>query len=477
MKVGFIENRQKTWLWQSIAERLAHNTEAQIQWLVQNPAFAPRGRHVGTQTVMPFPRAADLVHDLTPDLQRVASTDRGIHVYGMQPSHYAHYWKQIASWLDTHRPDVVFGESTLFHEIMAIQLCRSRQIPFLQPTSSRYPPGRFSVYFFDTLLPFGGSGEDIDDAAADSMIVSIARRRVVPSYVSALRGRRRWLAWRLRLRMGQLRVLGGYVQGERFNTPSPWRKLRLERSRARLIAEWQRIAAARFTAAHRPRVLYAMQLQPESSIDVFAPQYQDQAGLILQLAEALPSHWELAVKLTPYPQQEMSQRLIYAAASHPRIRPLSAETNMDEALAENDAVVTVTGTVSIESSFGSIPALTLAWSLNNLNPQCVVLESPAALTTSLRRIEARQFPLATGDEKRRHLKALVRTSYSGVISDPVSAPGCLVGENTTAITEAFKDVLGTLERQGLMAGIDSEALRSCPYDVTELPKRNARVAR
>ena len=52
----------------------------------------------------------------------------------------------ISNAIEKIKPDLVFGESTLFHELLVINACKSRGILYLHPSSCRYPTNRFSFY-------------------------------------------------------------------------------------------------------------------------------------------------------------------------------------------------------------------------------------------------------------------------------------------------------------------------------------------
>lgn len=86
-------------------------------------------------------------------------TDRGRQYFEAGSRHYPFYEMRISHALDHFTPDVVINESALMHELLIIAECRSRAIPYLHPTMTRYPGVRFNVFDGDTQEPVIGSGE------------------------------------------------------------------------------------------------------------------------------------------------------------------------------------------------------------------------------------------------------------------------------------------------------------------------------
>jgi hypothetical protein len=215
----FLENREKTYFWAAIAARLAAAGH-DIAWLVQNPLF---GRGLpGRRHLIPLPRARELEPDLDLAAFPVLATDRGREHFAAGHAHYAHYARQIEAVIDREAPDVVLGEPTLFHELLALDLCERKGIPFAHPVIERYPDRRFAIFSGASQQPIAGSGERMDDAEALDVATRIADGRKAPTYIARgsrlahLRSRARWAVTRSR-------VIAGRCRGERNNTPSTLR--------------------------------------------------------------------------------------------------------------------------------------------------------------------------------------------------------------------------------------------------------------
>src|SRR5690606_3988020 len=87
-------------------------------------------------------------------------SNRGLNYFEVENEDFIyHYDQQITTLINKIEPDLVFGESTAFHELLVIKACKQSNILFLHPSSTRYPSKRFAFYKFDTLTPFKGSGD------------------------------------------------------------------------------------------------------------------------------------------------------------------------------------------------------------------------------------------------------------------------------------------------------------------------------
>src|SRR5690606_11511314 len=138
--------------------------------------------------------------------------------------------KHIEHIIADVRPDAGFGECTLYHEIITMQVCKQKKIPYFFPTLCRFPLNRISFYWYDTLLPFGGSGENIDHNACSSMAERIGSRNLIPIY---LKNQLYAPPGFFDKALDKIRIIKGRIGGEKFNTPSVVTKLSLLKKVAR----------------------------------------------------------------------------------------------------------------------------------------------------------------------------------------------------------------------------------------------------
>jgi hypothetical protein len=446
MRILFVENRYATLLWQEAAAGL-QSAGHDVHWMVQNHLFRPAGAAV---SVLPYPRRhAGAPVALTSTQQEIARTDRGMRHFGLVPSHYPHYQAHIDAVLDRVGPEVVFGEATQFHELMTIAGCKARGIPFLAPGATRYPAGRLVFWRDDTFDAVGGSGEALSDAQAQAMLDQIGRRAVRPSYMAPPQQGLAARAMRLR---EQLRIARGWLEGERFITPSPRRRVVLDRARDAAMQVWDALADARGAAAVSRAlgptdawVLHPLQLQPESNIDMYGQPWNDQTDTVVRVARALaPMGARLVVKPNPKSKYEMSCGLVDAVHAEANILPLPHAFPMADVFPGAPLVSSVTGTVILESIFTAKPVCVLGDHTLARLPGVTRIATPEDVAPTLARALAGEARTATPAEAVDTLRQLQASSYDAMLWDPIAQPHLFQPEAIERLKRAFVDVVRSL---------------------------------
>ena len=440
MKFAFVENRYKTIFWSAIAQELklrGHDTT----WLVQNPVFASADDSVYE---VPFPLPADLAvsaDNISEALHWVSSGDRSINYFGGNVRHYRYYEHAIKLWVDCEKPDVVIGESTLFHELIVINVCRARGIPYFHPSMPGYPGGRYSVYSYASKEPLGRCKEIPSNEDCLLIAEAIRKREKVPDYLTPPSSTDPKRTYPLPGSfLDRLRILRGYLQGERFNTPAPWRKWHLDWQVRRRLAIWQQIVTAEAALNGRRYVLYPLQMQPEANLDVWGQQYRDQAKLVRDIADQLPEEWHLLVKANPKSKYELNSNLISVLQQHPRVSPIGLAEPMAKVLERVDLVCTVTGTVAVECVLSWKPVVQLGPGIAEDCTGCMQIGEIAQIVDVIRLIETGQFGIASDAERIQLIKRLYNTTFPGQISDPASLPMVMAEENVQAVAGTLLEI-------------------------------------
>ncbi|EBA13977.1 hypothetical protein [Roseobacter sp. CCS2] len=437
-RLTFVENRGKTAFWATVARAL-EKAGHQTGWIVQNPAYAPSGV-AGDVYNLGFPQSADLVNTPVPE---AVTTDRGRQYFGSGSLHYTYYENRIASALDQLRPDVVFGEPTLMHELLIIAECRKRGIPYLHPTMTRYPNGRFNILKEDTQIPVGGSEEAWPQEKLIEIAEAINTGRNLPSYMklpSAISARTR----QLRRTAGQGLTTLGWLRGERYNTPSPARKLALGRQLKRNLAAWDKLARMP-DASHDPIILYPLQMQPEANIDVWGRPFSDQVALIGRLLAALPKTGAVAIKANPKAKYEVSSALIALAAETNRVILLPRDCTMAAAQTACIGAVTVSGTVGLEAVFGRGRCMSLRHPVLARHLPAFHADTPEeAVDRLLSDVNAGCGSVARGTGLLAHL---VADSFEGTINEPLYDPHCASEDNIAKVTNAIGQIVNRLQQK------------------------------
>ena len=429
MKLLFIENRYKTYFYDEICKHL--EKEHEIYWIVQNPKFLPQ---TGDIYPIPFPSKKTKINkDI--DLSYILESDRQQHFFNKKATPYFYYYHdKINTIIQRLRPDIVFGESTAFHELLAINICRTLDILYLNPSTCRYPVGRFSFYQYDTLTPFGGSNQILSKEEGYNIIDNIINRDVKPDYMKTVSFSR------INSIRDKLKMITSYYSGESYNTPSPWIKFTKERKKKKHIKLWDKLAISSIDK-NKFSVLYPLQMQPEANIDVWGRPYRDQLKTIQKLYKQLNEGEILYVKPNPKSKYELSEKLINFIKNNPGIVALRHDVSMNAIFADIDLFVTVTGTIAIECIFANKPVVTLVKTLNNKAANCIYLKDLKLLQEQILEVRNHDFPSISKEEKLDFLNLLNASSFKGVVSDPYNSTYSVSENNISDVVKALNNIL------------------------------------
>jgi hypothetical protein len=450
LTIGWIENRDRTPLWDAIAHRL-QEAGHKIYWIVQNHAFIPKTGHV---TRIPYPRARDLIPlENAPDLAWLAQSDRGALYFQSGTEHYGYYSHAIRAWLTKIAPDVVFGECTLFHELLTIHHASQLGIRYIEPSGTRYPPGKLMFHYYSDLRLDAGRvavqrTTQITDTEIDQQIALIISRAIKPAYMA-----RKAASIATPSRLPALaRIALARWLGERYNTPSLVRKLHLQRQLTAALVAWDKHAAQRWphrTTAQTQanlRVLLPLQIQPEANLDCWGrAEFRNQAKFVTALARQLAGRGELWLKFNPHAKYEMNDEMIAAINANPNVMTVPRNISMGEVWHDVQGIVTVTGTVAIEALLADKPLFLLSNYLSASAPSALINDSLARFPLFLGSLAmSNTGEQLTLEQKRTMLRSLIDCSFPGVVGDPRDHPDCLAAHNINLLAEAFLFTLHNL---------------------------------
>lgn len=445
MKILFVENMYRTYFWEAISKRLEQDG-FQTAWIVQNHFFAPNANEV---VKIPYPKRNELknydVEDK--DFSFIRSTDRIINYFDGTDEHYPYYYQKFIEALDSIKPNLVIGESTLFHELMIIDICKDRNIPYLHPSSSSYPPKRFSFYQNDSKIPLGGEQHIFNVKEYDEYIDAISKRKIVPDYMKkpVLTTNKYNYPKHKSIRDKCMR-LKAYFSGEKYNTPSPLKKIKKDKELQLLLGEWDALATPLSSIDKSKKIiLYPLQLQPEANLDVWGHPHRDQVKLIKKLSDSIPEDWVVVVKTNPKSKYEMSSQLLTLMRDRENVIALDRDVPMTDIFNKSEIVVTVTGTIAIECVLAGKPLALLGVSIVDESAGCVNMNSIHEIKNLIDIVEKDMFITANQEDKRKIIHRMMTTSYPGLISDPVSNPNCVDENNLELVAKSFLTVIERIE--------------------------------
>lgn len=440
MRVVFVENRAKTTFWVEVARGLITRGHW-VAWIVQNPVYAP-SEGTGEVFALGFPKTVDMIDAPVPN---PVSTDRGRDYFGAGARHYSFYIRRVSDALDQLRPDAVLGEPTLMHELLIIDECRRRGIAYLHPAMTRYPGGRFNVLDGDKQTSVLGSGEAWPRDLLLDVALRISEGRSLPSYMAQPSGTA-MLIRRLRRACGQTLATLGWALGERFNTPSPARKLALNMDLRGNLRTWSALARMPdATGSENPVILYPLQMQPEANIDVWGRPYSNQVDLVKRLLAKLDENGAVAVKANPKAKYEVSTEILALARSSPRVVLLPLDCSMKDAQRVTTGTITVSGTVGFEAVFGRGRCLSLRHPvLERHLPEFHADTPEEAVTRLISDPDAGRGNPCRGADL---LAQLIDDSFEGTINEPTYDSNCLSPDNIEKVTSAIERVLDCLTQR------------------------------
>jgi hypothetical protein len=434
MKLLFLENRHKTYFFEPIANQLGKNGH-EIHWLVQNKQFLPSGN--SQIYIIDYP--SNKINGFNKDegVEDVIKSDRQLNHFNKQDTSYFYYYNdKIEHYLKELNPDFVFGESTAFHELLTINNCEKQNILYLNPSTCRYPIGRFSFYKYDTLEPYLGSKELISNKDAEDVIDQIINRKTAPDYMKPSPVSKEQII------KDKVKKIYAFTKGEKYNTPSPLEKYKAEKKKDKNIEIWNTTALKNVEPDNSFKILYPLQMQPEANIDVWGKKYRDQTELIGKIAELLPNDCMLYVKPNPKSKYELTPELIKLVEAKANIKHLHHSTKMDDVLPNINIVITVTGTIAIECLLSNKPIVTMVKTINNKANNCVFINNlNKDLETIINNVKNNTFNTISNQEKIDFINALNTSSYKGLISDPFSDVNCVSKKNISDILVAFNSIL------------------------------------
>ena len=411
MKILFVENRYKTGLWEVIGRALIKQGH-EIHWIVQNHFFKPS---FGNIIKLPYPKKINFRKVYTPEIKKIIQGNRGLNYFEIKSDDFIFWYeKEIDKAIDSINPDLVFGEPTLFHELLVINKCKKRNILYLHPSSTRYPNNRFSFYLNDTQLPFKGSNDQISNEKALKIVEAIRTKQVLPDYMSVLKYKLTRLDWL----KDKLRLSLAYYFGEKYNTPSPFIKKKINTHFAKNALKWDEIAVDIADIQEGFHVLYAMQMQPEANIDVWGHPNNNQTEVIQRIIKDLQGSEKLIIKPNPKSKYEISEDLLTLSRRNPKkVVLLKHSSKMNDVWLKTNVVVTVTGTIAIECVFDNMPIIMLGKALHTKQNNIHHLLANESMRPIFEQIQKNEFPVLSENEKATYLQELIRTSFEGTNGD------------------------------------------------------------
>ena len=330
------------------------------------------------------------------------------------------------------RPSVVLGGFDSLHAGIALGVARQLGIPWFAMSFTTIPKG-YSAFCTgltpDTAFAARPMSEDSLRTIAERTLQEFEQNALrVPAYVSA--NSLRDVVRRLPSHLGALfTVLGRTASGryDEFTEFSTWHVAKqYVRKRTNLFllpTDW-----FYETPPTRPYVFFGLHMQPESSIDVWAPFHSNQLAVVESMARSIPPSHELLVKLHRSDADNYTREQLDRFRRIPGVKlvsPFAASRPFVESAA---LVMAIQGTVALEAGLLGKPVIMFGRSTFAHLPSVSMAGAPDELPALVRRKLS---------EVRPTREAIVR-GYMAHLSH--FSPGCYNDWNTLP-SEAELDAL------------------------------------
>ena len=106
-------------------------------------------------------------------------------------------------------------------------------------------------------------------------------------------------------------------------------------------------------------IFYPLQFQPEATVDLFAPHFNNQLEVARQIAISLPGDYTLVVKMHPGMAGLMSPSYLKKLDRTPNVKLVDYRISSEKIIKKADLVISSVGTALVEAAFFHKPAIQL----------------------------------------------------------------------------------------------------------------------
>jgi hypothetical protein len=333
---------------------------------------------------------------------------------------------------DEWRPDIVIpevGNETLRDAARLVGVRRGIPVLFLFYTIF---PDPLRVYVDTMHAPIVGQN--------DLKPLSPERQAEVEAFIGEFTRKRKPIrepreskvtAYRARMFARHLLVKALWDRDNEYLLPFRWLAGRIgERARARSLRRFYN-----HPDLSRPFVYFPLHVTDDYKIKRVVPHCADQAGLVEQVARALPHGWDLVTKEHPMAIGRTPQSLLKRLTQMPNVRVVSPQSNSHDLIQQARAVVVISSTVGLEALLYDKPVLTLGEPFYSGFGITVDLDSFAEIPTA---VPAVIDFTADRERIRQFLAAAMERCYPGapVLVDRSDANAAMVAESVARAGES-----------------------------------------
>lgn len=276
--------------------------------------------------------------------------------------------KRLVNLFEEMKPSVVIGGFDSLHGGLALAVARLTGVPWFALHFSVLPPGL--ACFCDRMSPAARVQLAPGDRRALRALAEAALRqfesRDIKAYAYA--PPRPSMARAVARLPARMAALARSVHGRRdrhfarftevrtrYDPMAALRQLRSLKRANRALGAMDTVAAP----PSSPYVLFGLHMQPESSIDVWAPFFSNQLWVIELLARSIPPSHKLLVKIHKSDISNHSKEMLDQMRSFPGVELVRPSADSRTFIENADLVVAIQGTMGLEAALLGRPVIML----------------------------------------------------------------------------------------------------------------------
>lgn len=336
----------------------------------------------------------------------------------------------------------IFGEKTWAHEELIFRIVEEFEelnCSYLSPHTIRIPSGRFAFFEDPNMMHIYNKGvQVVMDDENQSNTISIE----TPDYLS----RNDFLLQKKNSFLGLFFRFWRLITFQNADKGSPCRpkiKITLRNKYREFFARryYNSLSKRDFKNINKPFVFVTLHMQPEATVDVMGRYYEDQKMNIINLWRKLPKGWLLIVKEHSNAVGCRGKAFFNDLLQLPNVVLVNEKEKSLLYLEKAEAIVSVTGTIGLEALLTDRIALLFGnpHFINYGTCYKITLDEIKNCNTLKELIQAKK--VVRQPKKEQFEDYILKNSYEGIISNPISNPLCMSKDNINKVTKAFYSIV------------------------------------
>lgn len=436
--ICFIANFDKTYFFSEIAKKLKNNGH-QIYWVSTNSKLSKFLEIEGFSNILniqiPVEKCIEVddPNDIYYKYNELIMGDRVLRDKKWSMCFLRITRKKFLDFARFNKINYVIGELTWAHEILISRLAKfelKNKLYYLNPHTMRLPKGFFLIF----------SDEYQNVFYKNKRSRSISQIKVEkPEYFDL---NNKLLSKKYSLKGCVAKILSVYSLlkldcGDPTIESNVFRKSINFLKRYLNYFSYKFIETQNFDSICDPFVFYALHRQPEASVDVLGRYYEDQFKIIENISRFCGDTHKIVVKEHPNAIGDRNFLFYKKIKKIKNVFLVSDEINTYEILEKSSAVFSISGTVAYEAGLLGIPSFTFA--------DCFFNKFGVSHKIDYEIMRNKNFSCLIGGLKQNDyisfMKFINEGAFEGIVSDPLSNPGCMSIDNIFSVSSALQEVI------------------------------------